>query len=72
MNAARPRKGESTPLVVVFLSMTGSGLGMLIGMLVWVGQSTVLHFVPVLPLGIAGYGLGKLIYRMRGYRDILE
>lgn len=52
--------------------MTGSGLGMLIGMLVWVGQSTVLHFVPVLPLGIAGYGLGKLIYRMRGYRDILE
>ena len=67
---SRKSHSGTTPLLVYFTAGLGGMLGMTLGMLVFVHQM-LLHFVPILPLGAAGYFIGKWIYKLRGYEDIM-
>ena len=75
MNKQRRRnpspKGDTTPILVYATIIVGGILGYIIGEGVWIRQVHFLHYIPILPLGFIGYLIGKWIYRLRGYQDII-
>lgn len=67
----KPPKGDSTPILVYTTIIVGGILGYMVGEGVWIGQVHWLHYLPIVPLGFVGYLIGKWIYRLCDYRDII-
>lgn len=64
-------KRESTPILIYITVLVGGTLGYMVGEGIWIRQVHWLHYLPIIPLGLVGYLLGKWIYKLRGYRDII-
>lgn len=65
------KKGETTPLLIYIAVGLGALIGYIVGEGVWIRQPHLVHYILIIPLGIVGYFVGRWIYRLRDYQDII-
>ena len=70
LTTTRGSADKGTPLIVLATIVAGAILSYFTGLLMFLGQHPT-HWFLAFVGGIVGWLIGKLIYRLRGERDII-
>jgi Na+/glutamate symporter len=70
-NKKHAKRSQKTPLIIYITIGLAAFIGYFVGELGWMGQPHYWHYLPIIPISVVGYMVGRLIYRLRGYQDII-